>query len=605
MSGLARLLLENVRNKRTSIEDNTTAAGGTIPSSNSTTESRNYTESIPRNNSRKRSFSDDSGESDVGNATNNKNIFTDGYHYQLQRLQGELIGKLYNSSQLSGRNSYYFSTSIFATQLDDIKKIITNFEERKKHVFIWCIKHEQPGNDHYHIVHDCMWSNKSCRCFRYNIGRRKFYELYQIKQLSKESWENIVKYHFQDGRDVQYCYIGAKNYTQLFNRLENIRELEYNSGGEMDGCERNVEISDSEDEVLGKQVPISSNINNDNGFSQENTSRNRKRQSRVKRSTEEKTQEKLEKFIVEICRVPLKDFTVVDQFLNSDFRFLNLLSSPFKNAIVTIENRFKTFLLRDYIYFYKSRSTLPYWDTHSKEDFNSHYIMLHTSKEILYKLLIWQYAAESLDNNYEIINDNWKSNVYKYMKDLILFLDRKKGKENTQVYISAPNAGKTLFMDLIRDFMVSCGYMSHWNRTSNFPLQTCGNSRIIFWNEPNYDTAIERNLLKLLGGDSLNAAQKNMTDAIITKTPVFVTSNNKPFPNKPEFDYRISYHNWKSFEYLKIVGSKKLHPLSFLYLIEETENYYEDDITQFNEKYTIINEVEYLDQINYYKKLNL
>lgn len=109
-------------------------------------------------------------------------------------------------------------------------------------------------------------------------------------------------------------------------------------------------------------------------------------------------------------------------------------------------------------------------------------------------------------------------------------LDKKRNKKNTDVYVSAPNAGKTLSMDLIRDYFINCGQMLNWNRNSSFPLQTCGFTRVIFWNEPNYETSVERNLLKLLRGDSLNASIKNQMDVNITRTPIFVISNNYPFP---------------------------------------------------------------------------
>lgn len=96
---------------------------------------------------------------------------------------------------------------------------------------------------------------------------------------------------------------------------------------------------------------------------------------------------------------------------------------------------------------------------------------------------------------------------------------------------------------------------------------------------------MERNLLKLLGGDSLNASIKNQMDVNISKTPVLVTSNTYPFPNSKEFEYRIVKHTWKSAPFLKIISGKKFHPLAFQYLINEAENYFQDDITDYLEKY--------------------
>ena len=192
---------------------------------------------------------------------------------------------------------------------------------------------------------------------------------------------------------------------------------------------------------------------------------------------------------------------------------------------------------------------------------------------------------ENLETGTVRVDFDWKPTMYAYVRELIEFIDKKRGKMNTDVYISPPCAGKTLFMDLIRDYLINCGQMSNWNRNSNFPLQTCGYTRVIFWNEPNYEISVESNLLKLLGGDSLNASVKNQNDVNIEKTPVFVTSNKDPFPHSPEFNYRLRRHEWRAAPFLKVCGGKKLHPLSFQYLINECENYYRDDITEYEVKY--------------------
>lgn len=228
---------------------------------------------------------------------------------------------------------------------------------------------------------------------------------------------------------------------------------------------------------------------------------------------------------------------------------------------------------------------MPYWDTNTREEFDNKYLDVKTSKSMAIKLLIWQCSPQSMDSKFNVINTDWKLNVFTYIKDLILLLDRKRNKENTDVYISPPNAGKTFFFDCVRDYLINFGQMSNWNRNSNFPLQTCGHVRVIFWNEPNYEQAVERNLLKLLGGDSYNAAQKNQMDVNIVKTPFIVTSNNMPFPNKPEFMYRMKVYHWRSAEFLKETKGKKLHPFTFQYLINSCENYFEDDITDYITKY--------------------
>lgn len=114
----------------------------------------------------------------------------------------------------------------------------------------------------------------------------------------------------------------------------------------------------------------------------------------------------------------------------------------------------------------------------------------------------------------------------------------------------------------------------------------CGYVICIFWNEPNYEESVERNLLKLLGGDSLNASQKNQSDVNISSCPLIITSNQTIFPNLPEFNVRIKYHYWRSCSLLKSISGKKLHPLlSILDLFDETESYYQEDICSYAKKY--------------------
>lgn len=230
--------------------------------------------------------------------------------------------------------------------------------------------------------------------------------------------------------------------------------------------------------------------------------------------------------------------------------------------------KFKNFQLRDYEHFYSNLHTLPYWVSKTKEEFDNSYLNRDKSFIVLKKLLIFQYHNESFDNEYNIIDNKWKPVVYEEVKNLMIFLDRKRGKQNTNYYLSQPNAGKTLFLNLISEYLISSGEMSHWNRNNNFPLQMCGNARVIFWNEPNYESSVERNLLKLLGGDSLNASKKNVDDVVIANTPMFVSSNTDIFPSKPEFIVRIKYIHWKSCPYLARISGFKLHPLCLLIILQ-------------------------------------
>lgn len=512
-------------------------------------------------------------------------------HYPIADRQKFLARRIYDTMRQSNRTSKYIARVCWKRDANFHAQLRTLIKARATTVlFKWFTIHD----DHYHIVHDCTYSNGSCRCFNKFQFTGRVRHTVETQLLTLEDFELIVKYHFDGERGVEILEVGGIDISGLFDRPKSV-QLKFNSTGET-AYTGDVEVCTQESEILwnkssgrGNQQPGGENDNQYDQNGPETSGKSRKRRSTNDQfSNQEKKneQEKLEEMILSICKVPLHDFVTTDKFINSHWRFVNNLSTTFKNAISTVKLKFYQMRLSNYRVFYEGISEMPYWDTSNRNEFDEKYMSIEVSKRYLLKLLIAQYHSESINlQTGKVLDNDWKSAVYAYVKDLIMLLDKKRHKLNTDVYISPPNAGKTLFCDLLRDYFVNCGQMAHWNRNSSFPLQTCGFTRIIFWNEPNYESSVERNLLKLLGGDSYNAAIKNQMDVNISKTPFIVTANNDPFPRKPEFEYRCKYHYWKSVPFLIQVNGKKFHPLSFQYLIDECENYYEEDITGYTHTY--------------------
>lgn len=511
----------------------------------------------------------------------------DGLLLTVDQRNHYLASRLHSTVSKRTRTSKYLSAVTWRRDDKFHQQLLELVKTRATTVlFKWLTIHD----DHYHIVHDCTFSNGSCRCFSKFKFERRNRRIVETQRLSYEDFYFIVKYHFGGKRRVEILEIGGHDYTRFFRGPKSIQS-EVDPTGEAQYA-GDVEVCSSESEILwakhcGHEY-IQSNGEVSSGYAESSsTTESTSRKRRAPNQEKENRQEKLEKLIIKICKVPIHDFVTTDLFINSNWRFYNNLSTTFKNAVSTVKLKFLNMRLCDYKHFYEQMEELPHWDTNNREEFVDKYLNLELSKRILLKLLIWQYAYSSIDmNTYKVLDNDWKSPVYKYVKELIMLLDKKRHKQNTDVYLSPPNAGKTLFCDMLRDYFINCGQMSHWNRNSSFPLQTCGFTRLIFWNEPNYETSVERNLLKLLGGDSYNAAIKNQMDVNISKTPFIVTSNNDPFPHKPEFEFRCSYHYWKAAPLLKIINGKKFHPLAFQFLVDECENYYEEDITGYHEKYS-------------------
>lgn len=108
--------------------------------------------------------------------------------------------------------------------------------------------------------------------------------------------------------------------------------------------------------------------------------------------------------------------------------------------------------------------------------------------------------------------------------------------------LSEPNGGKNWFFDAVIHFFLNFGEIGNFNRHSSFPLQEAVNKRILLWNEPNAEPAAMDTLKMLLGGDTFNAKVKYENDAVVTRTPVIVLSNNDIFPKDAAFQSRLVRH---------------------------------------------------------------
>lgn len=134
--------------------------------------------------------------------------------------------------------------------------------------------------------------------------------------------------------------------------------------------------------------------------------------------------------------------------------------------------------------------------------------------------------------------------------------------------LSPPNAGKNFFFDAVIHYFLNFGQLGNFNKYNSFPMQECVNKRIILWNEPVLEASAVETLKTIFGGDTANAKVKYQNDAIITRTPVIVLSNNDVFPKDEAFRSRIISYEWRACDDLKKL-KKKPWPLAFYTLLEE------------------------------------
>lgn len=277
---------------------------------------------------------------------------------------------------------------------------------------------------------------------------------------------------------------------------------------------------------------------------------------------------------------PLKDFHKTSKWYEDEFlRDLKTTSPAVTNAFNRLTFEIMNYSLTDFHKMYSGQEEDHFlFGSLNQKSFWDHYYSVAESTIWLKKLLIFQYARSSMNDDYIVQDKNWKGEVYDFVRLLMNVLNRKNGKKNTIYFLSQPNAGKTFFMDCIADYFLSVGHLKVWNRTSGFPLEELDGARVAFWNEPNFDSGNIEEMLKLLGGDKLSAAIKFQRSATISNLPVLVTSNYAKFPKTDEFNQRIIYQNWSSCNMLKPVGKKRIHPYALDLLFTDCEQYFEEQI---------------------------
>lgn len=154
-----------------------------------------------------------------------------------------------------------------------------------------------------------------------------------------------------------------------------------------------------------------------------------------------------------------------------------------------------------------------------------------------------------------------------FLAFLYRLLDRKSGKKNCMVIYGPASSGKTYFVRIIKEALITSGQLLNPSRLSQFPFNNCINKRILVWDEPAYDLSSLEMLKTLFSGDDTIANKKYADFETITRTPIIVTANTYVFPRSDAFECRIEKVRFKRCPMLE--NLKYLHPLSIFDLFVE------------------------------------
>lgn len=367
------------------------------------------------------------------------------------------------------------------------------------------------GN-HIHIIHDCSYSNNSCRCSFYNyigrqIDRRYARRIVPSWQFTLEHWINLSIYLQKDSRQYLYYNIAGRTWLPS-SEIRSIRffeDIQKTEDGMVEGSQLSVDLFNSF--TIGSEPP---NGNEAITFSNESDISNTRSKKRGKG-------DKVILFLKKHPTAPINHILNTSIWLSSEFKFWNIDSTLIKNCIKIINNDINNLTLKELYMYLKTIEPQNLIFNAPIGHLYDYYYSITESVEILEDLLKYQFY-----NNEE--------QIIIFLRDLYNVIDKIIPKKNTLFILSPPNAGKNFFFDTFIHYCLNFGQVGNFNRYCAFPLMECVNKRIILWNEPMLEPSATETLKMLFGGDTVSAKVKYSNDAVVMRTPVIVLSNNDVFP---------------------------------------------------------------------------
>lgn len=406
--------------------------------------------------------------------------------------------------------------------------------------------------DHWHVIHDCSYSNGTCRCIfteyfnqpngtdeahftRNFFGRRYARTVVSSYEFSSNHWVNLSKYCEKGERHCYYLAVAGRTWIpgSENGHLRFLQDLQSVEGPvvEASGIQNNIPSFFS----CRPEMPLDSETIATNSSRSEEITRHSKGDEVIT-------------FLQKRPTSPVIRIFDTQAWLCSKYKFYDINSVFMRNCIKIINVFYNDMTFEEIYHHFLTCEPQHLIFNAPFGNIDSYYYSINDSTKILNKLLKFQF------NNDKILVRSFLLNVYNVINKLV-------PKKNTVFVLSEPNGGKNFFFDVFIHFLINFGQMGNFNRYCNFPLMECVNRRVIIWNEPLMEPSAAETLKMVLGGDTVNAKVKFQSDAVITRTPVFVLSNSDIFPKDNAFRSRMFCYRWRECTFLKKY-KKKPHPLS-------------------------------------------
>lgn len=397
--------------------------------------------------------------------------------------------------------------------------------------------------DHIHILHDCAYTNSSCRC----IWRERVKPFASIKcartvnkpwyQFSKWDWYNVFIYFFLEKRGDRKIWFGGAS-----GKVPTDAELV-----------RWGEINPTWREMVRQQDSRDSNVS----FQSANHNEGGRTDFTLTEDVYSKTPNKMRKFTY----IKQKTKALLNKYFPSpssaikdfdEFRKDDLLIDP-KN--------------KDYV----DSSILDFGKDINNCSLRQLYNILCNGDPKFFVSMAYGSLSESVDviNNLLIYQFQDDCDAIKqFLDNVVDIFDKKLPKTNCMVIHSPPSSGKNYFFDMLFAISMNYGQLGMANRNNQFAFQEAPNKRLLLWNEPNYESCLTDTLKMMMEGAPYTVRVKNLADQHVKRTPIFVLTNNAVnFMFDPAFTDRIYLYKWKSAPFLKDIPFKPF-PMAFFTILD-------------------------------------
>lgn len=420
--------------------------------------------------------------------------------------------------------------------------------------------------DHMHTVHDCPFSNGQCRCFvfksedfRGSVRKPMRYRRY-IRDLDNIDWTNILIYFIMQKRECPMSIwidgrlqgLPTSDEVVQWQRLqEKCREI-LGREGEGDGYNPGWKLEDDADR--GELIPEgTSSLKRKRSASEESGSKRKKSKYTAIRET-------VEQMVMLYFPCPIKhlrDLLIDDDDL-SDTLFDPANKDRYRDACVFVGKKFNRKSLKELREMYEQ--TLPVFYGYDKNPF----VYYHTREESL----------EYVDNLLRAqIGD--EEHVQRFLVNIRDWFDKKGWNGNPKMMavsiIGPPNSGKNYFWDMLAALACNTGHIGRvCNKVNQFSLQECASKRLVIGNELSIDDNELEDFKKLCEGAAFNINVKHQGDAIHTRCPVILISNNimDMCTHHHFVGVRLHVMRWHEFGFLKGSG-KKPYPMCVFDLFDK------------------------------------